>query len=124
MSEWMDEYKPKVRRFMTEKGIPVLFDERFGDREPEVYGWRDGEAYDHGRECGWVVPEGATLTEETYSQFTDTFSDNRDEVGVNVEPCHCTCGKYTDVTLRWDGTVDEMLTAILGYKTPKAGWTL
>ena len=127
MTEWNDEYKSKVRDFMARKGRPVLFarTDYQGNPEPDVYGWVDHDADAHcravdekypglGEGCTWVVPEGAVLTEETYDQFQDTFSDNAQEVGSNASGCRCACGKYSDVTLRWTGSVTEMLHDILG----------
>ncbi len=127
MSEWSDEYKTKVRDFMARKGRPVLFSETSwdGTPEPSPYGWVDHDADLHCRQpsdkypdlgdgCSWIVPEGAVLTEETYSQFTDTVSSNDNEVGSNASGCRCACGKYTDITLRWTGSVTEMLHDILG----------
>lgn len=131
MSEWKDEYKEKMRDFLARKGKPVLFEERTGwDDEPKVstYGWTDHNAdvhcqpvvttktYTYGEGCHWVVPEGAVLTEHTYSQFTDTFSPNNDEVGVNVTPAHCACGKFTDMTLRYAGSLGEVIREIVGVE--------
>jgi hypothetical protein len=126
------EYKAKLRDFMEREGRKVEFNERERERHPEwpefhvsTYGWTDYEAERHihapawretvhGDGCKWVVPEGAELVEQTYSQFTDTFSDNEQEVGINVSGCHCACGKYTDVTLRYVGTLSQVLHSLLG----------
>ena len=64
------------------------------------------------------------LREVTYSMFTDTFSGNDDEVGVECSPVHCACGKYTDVTLRWVGSLGDLMHAIFGPVVPDTGVTL
>lgn len=129
MSEWRDEYKPKVRKFMEEEGRPVLWDDHYGDGEdryPSMYGWVDYTMARHVEVegCAWMVTPGCRMVEETFSQFDGTGNPNAREVGVNVSGAECLCGKYKDVTLRWDGSVSDMLTAILGLKPPKTGWTL
>jgi len=119
---WTDEYRAKVREFIEGKGRKVQVEEkRFEwerDDEANVYGWVDYEAQDHIREgCRWIVPEGAVMYERTYSQFQDTFTENSEDHGVNVRGARCACGKYTDVILRWDGSVTDMLHTILGLPT-------
>lgn len=133
-----DEYKAALRAFMVKKGRPVRFDERYGVKEPDVYGWTDLAAEDHiftherrdadnrhGYEyvrvqhCQWVVPEGSVLVEETYSQFAGTGCGNDNEVGINVSPCHCACGKHTDITLRFSGSLGEVLRELFGLSDRK-----
>lgn len=122
------EYKAKLREFVQEKGRAVQFvEQRYSWSEPDdvsTYGWTDYDAEKHihpwdakDERCSWVVPEGATLTERTYSQFTDTFHSNENEVGINVAGCHCACGKYTDMTLRYVGSLTEVLHSLLGIPT-------
>lgn len=130
-AEIAKEYREKLRDFIARKGMKVNFEQRFStDAEDDVstYGWTDYDATDHitpwrGRGaakregCEWIVPEGAELYERTYSMFTDTFSDNEQEVGINVKGCSCKCGKYKDVTLRYKGSLTEVLADILGIPT-------
>lgn len=126
------EYREKLRDFMSRRGRKIEWDERNQELYPEwpeghvcKYGWTDYEAQWHivggmdrkGPECQWVVPEGAELVEQTYSQFAGTFTENNQEVGINVGPCHCACGKYTDVTLRYKGSLTEVLHDLLGLST-------
>lgn len=127
----------KLREHVAKNGRPVKFED-FTDWEkkhPEwapdrrekvnVYGWQDFDATYHcltGPKkykslyggCHWIVPEGAKLYEITYSQFAGTFTGNNEEVGINVEGCHCACGKYTDVTLRIDEPFSDILAMLLG----------
>jgi hypothetical protein len=123
--EWEAEYKAKLRKFMEDKGAKVEINEDAEYEWDEVspYGWSDYDAVDHTRPaqgrwpgdgCHWVVPEGATLTERTYSMFDGTFTDNKDEVGINVHPAHCACGKYTDVTLRYVGSLGDVIRELTG----------
>lgn len=137
-----DEYKAALRDFMERKGRPVHFTEGYnGGKDVSPYGWPDDAAENHifsydrvddgskyGKHvkvfhCGWIVPEGAVLTEETYSQFLDTFSGNEEEVGINVEGCHCKCGKYQDVTLRFAGSLGDVLRGLFNTED-KPGITL
>ena len=130
------EDSAKLRAYLEDKGLPVKFREpnSYEARHPEwyprrelvsTYGWTDYDAAHHalggyrakhqeGQPCPWVVPKGAVLYEQTYSLFQDTLSDNKEEVGVNVEGCHCSCGKYTDVTLRVVATFTEIMRVLLG----------
>lgn len=130
---WTDDYKVKVREFIEAKGQKVQVEEKRyswqDDDDVSTYGWTDYEAQQHiignnphlppeqNDHCRWVVPEGAVMYERTYSQFQDTDADNLNEHGVNVKGAHCACGKYTDVILRWTGSVTEMLHSILGLPT-------
>jgi hypothetical protein len=133
-----DEQKVKMREFLQEQGRPVQFTgERDGYQPVSTYGWHDHEAWEHtipprksygaisrGDGCAWVVEPGVVLHEVVYSMFTDTFSGNDDEVGVECSPVHCACGKYTDVTLRWVGSLGDLMHAIFGPVVPDTGVTL
>lgn len=137
MSDWNAEYKAKVREFMATHGAPVEFvPRRFewqSDDEVSIYHWDDFTKAKHATPvskynpkggCHWVVPEGAVLYERTYRQFDGTFTSDKDEHGVNVRGVHCACGRYTDVTLRWVGSVGEMLRAILDLPDARVEVTL
>lgn len=125
---WTDDYKALMRDFMARKGKAVdLSPKKYDweeDDEADFYGWTDWNADQHIRPydkdtepCGWVVPEGAVLYERTYAQFTDTFHSAEQEVGINVKGCHCRCGKYTDVILRYTGSLGEVMREITGTPT-------
>lgn len=136
LKEWQKE---KMRGFLALKGSPVQFDSPgyHGAQAVSTYGWFHAEAIEHtlkptksfgnhyyGDGCLWVVPPGVVLREVTYSLFTDTFSDNKDEVGVECSPVSCACGKYTDMTLRWTGSLGDLMFAIFGPEVPDTGVTL
>lgn len=118
MSSWEGDYREVLRAFVEGKGRPVRFTDP-GNEYPmfrvSTYGWVDYEAMEHIREdkCSWTVEQGAAVEEQTYSEFQDTFSDNRDTVGTNVAPAHCACGRYRGVTLRVECTLGEMLKEVL-----------
>ena len=118
---WEVEYKAKLRAFMEVNAYPIQFNKRW-DSDPEdevsVYGWTDWDAVWHIRDddCSWIIPEGAELYERTYSQFQDTFTDNENEVGVNVLGCHCACGQYKDIGLRYAGSLSNVLNGLLTMK--------
>lgn len=111
------ELRNKIRAYVAENGRPF-------DKIGLPYGWSHYAAERHiygqhyqneeGEGCEWVVPEGVTLTEETYSMFAGTEASNDQEVGINVTGAHCKCGKFTDVTLRCSSPLSEILAFVLG----------
>ena len=118
MSNWKAEYSATLRNIAACKGRPVKFidpDNEFPEFRVSTYGWCDWDAMEHIREdgCAWVVDDGATVEELTYSEFQDTFSGNNDTVGVNVTPARCACGKYAGITLRVEGSFGQMLKDVL-----------
>lgn len=133
-----EDQKVKMRAFLQAEGRAVQFTGRKGDYQPvSTYGWHDHEAWEHtstrrksygkhffGDDCSWVVEPGVVLREVVYSMFDSTFTGNKDEVGVECSPVHCACGKYTDVTLRWVGSLGDLMHAIFGPVVPDTGVTL
>ena len=137
--QWKDEYRELVRDFMARKGTPmdVNRDAEWECDRVSVYGWGhqdwnihyhfaeyDAKKQPRGESCRWIVPEGATLEEHTYSMFAGTFTENTDEHGCEVYPVHCVCGRYEDITLRWTGSLTEMLHDILGVDGIQKGIVL
>jgi hypothetical protein len=125
MSEWMESYREKIREYLQEHGCPMEFDSSRPYSQVSPYGYTDFEAWHHADSCGgWVIPPGSTVEEVTYSMFTNTFSPNEQEVGLNVTPARCACGEYTNTTLRWKGSMTELLHAILGIDNIRPSWKL
>lgn len=118
---WEERYKEAMRDFMSAKGRPVQInqDAQYDFDEVSQYDWIDYYADEHVREttCVWIVEPGAIVTERVYSQFTDTFHDNALEVGVNVYPAHCTCRAYTLVTLRYVGSLFDVIQHLTGLNS-------
>ena len=127
--EWEERYREKLREMLRTKGVKVETSNNYDWVEPDddlnvsPYGWADYSAQyhilgkqsaRHGGPCEWIVPEGAVAYERTYSEFQDTFSDNAQTVGINVKGCHCRCGKYQDVYLRWEGSIADAVRIIMG----------
>lgn len=117
---WEEEYKAKLRDFMARKGVPAQInrDARYDFQRTSVYGWISMD-YRHiyeGERCSWVVPEGARLEEHTYYQFQDTYNGKAEEVGIEVYPVHCACGEKTDVTLRYVGSLGDVIRDIVGME--------
>lgn len=119
------KYRDALRDLMERKGVPVEInpDAEYDFDEVSTYGWVAYEARDHcqtveGNDryggCRWVVEPGAELRERTYSQFVDTDADNKNEVGINVSPVHCACGKYQDMTLRYTASLADTLRDLFG----------
>lgn len=113
--------KQMLRKMVQEKGQPIEFSERWNG-EPEVssYGWMDYDAFHHIRGfgedekgCSWIIEEEATVTEVTYSLFDGTDCDNINEVGINVAPARCACGKYRDMHLRYADSLGSILRYLL-----------
>ena len=136
--QWKDEYRELVRDFMARNGRPMQVnrDATWSGDRVSTYGWghEDWKIHRHvseygprnlqGESCHWIVPEGATLEEHTYSMFAGTFTENTDEHGCEVYPVHCACGRYKDITLRWTGSLTEMLHDILGINGIQKGIVL
>lgn len=104
---------------MARKGTPAEInrDAEYNFQRVNVYGWISMD-YRHiyDSKCSWVVPVGTRLEEHSYSQFTDTFSDNEEEVGIEVYPVHCACGELKDVTLRYVGSLGDVIRDIVGLE--------
>jgi hypothetical protein len=114
---WEDDYREALRELVATSGCPVLFidkDHPFEFARVSTYGWKDYDAMEHIRfdKCSWIVESGATVIEETYSEFLDTDVPNKNSVGINVELARCACGRYTNVTLRVECSLREALQGI------------
>lgn len=150
-------YREMLRVFIARNGTPVFIDEHEREVAPDdpsswvsTHGWIDTAARDHTWEiaaldasaygraayamdpdryagCHWIVPEGVHLVEVNYSQFGDSVSGNREEVGFNVSSTSdasidCACGKYTSMTLRYVGSLGDVMRSL--FNSGKPGWTL
>lgn len=87
--------------------------------EVSTYGWQLIEANNHihpykQQGCQWRLDPEAVITSRTYSMFTDTFSEDQNEVGMNMGPASCVCGAYTGITLRYVGTLGDIMHRLLG----------
>lgn len=114
--------KRLLRKLVQEQGQPIRFDEEDWEGNPTVssFGWIDYDAYHHIKGfgddedgCSWIIEDEAMLTEVTYSLYDGSDCDNRDEVGVNVGPARCGCGKYRDVQLRYADSLGSVLRYLL-----------
>lgn len=121
--DWQRGFLAAVRQFMERHGEPVEIrpDAEYAWDEVSVYGWRDAKASGHvypyeGEGCAWRLDPEAELVSRTYSVFVDTFHGNDDEVGLNMGPAACACGAYTGVTLRYVGSLGDILPRLLGIK--------
>jgi hypothetical protein len=131
VSDWRDGYRAAVSEFLMKEGMFVEDtnypkDDWHGEPDPEdysdyntTYGWADythniGRSYAIPPEpaCRAVSVDPSTMRERSLSMFTDTFHSNEHKVGVEVRAT-CACGKYTNKWLRWEGTVGDILPALL-----------
>lgn len=130
--DWREGYRQAVSEFLMEKGMFVdeanyprprwdqdEDDDTDYDEYGTQYGWADythhiGRDYTHPPQpgCRAVEVDPTTMRERSLSMFTDTFHDNENKVGVEVRAT-CACGKYIDKWLRWEGSVGEILPALL-----------
>lgn len=109
------DLKERLNRTVAETvarlGSPVA------DHEDQ-YGWKDHAAIHHNKgldpdsytyvkenACAWVAPENPELEETYISEFVNTFTDNDDTAVINLLHVNCSCGKYTDRTIRYEGTI-------------------
>jgi hypothetical protein len=99
-------FNEEVRKFLLEKG------EATGGGD-WTYGWRDYNRDRREHKCPWVTTEESKVIEYSYSEFTDTFSDNENKVLLALTHVNCTCGKYTDVTIGVEGGAVELLHSLL-----------
>lgn len=107
-----EEFVSKLRSLIAKHGKPM---EPFESRWHLQYGYVDWDVLDHIREnkCAWSVADDQMVKEEYRSVFTDTDASNTETIGMEVGGASCTCGKYTDIRLRWEATLPEALNAAL-----------
>lgn len=110
-----------MRVFMERYGeaVDINPDAEYEWDEVSTYGWQHTEANRHihpykEQGCQWRLSHEATIVNRTYSMFTDTFHDSADEVGINMGPASCVCGAYTGITLRYTGTLGDIMPRLLG----------
>lgn len=130
--DWREGYRQAVAEFLMREGMFVedgnYPNTDHWDRDPDpedyseygtMYGWAD---YTHHAGMSYTKPptpgckavsvDSTSMRERTLSMFTDTFHGNENVVGVEVRAT-CACGKYTNKWLRWEGSVGEILPALL-----------
>lgn len=113
--------KQLLRKLVEEKGQPIEFQGETWDGKPDVssFGWVDYDAHHHVKGfvdepgCSWSIASEATLTEVTYSLFEGSDCENRNEIGINVSPVNCACGKYRDMHLRYADSLGSVLRYLL-----------
>jgi hypothetical protein len=125
-------YADDLRALLETHAKPVEFLPKQRWRNPEVpevstYNeWFDYEAtlhaspttVMHGGGCGWVIEPGAEVTEDTYTEWGGTFGQDNHVLGINVTPARCRCGRYTDMTLRYEKSLSQTLRLLLGVNPP------
>ena len=50
--------------------------------------------------------------------YGGTFGENTHIIGINVATAHCRCGRYKDMTLRYEKSLSETLRLLLGANPP------
>lgn len=117
-NDWVAGYRAAVSELMAEHGYFVRLeayeyrrwtsDDDY-DEFSTTYGWKD---WYHRDECRVVEWDLASLRERTLSQFEGTFTDNSQEVGMEMKGT-CACGKYKNKWVRYTGTLSEALEVLL-----------
>lgn len=91
----------------------------WGSSEPvaRYYGWVDFEASDHFPpygDCHPIIPEEATIKEETHQQFQGTFYEGDESCTFLVAaPVECACGKLTGLRWAYEGSIGAVITGVL-----------
>lgn len=107
------DYREAIRIFLAENGEPVT--------SSGYFYIEDDAAQNHVRndwpECGWLPP----AIEEEIVEKRDTVYLDTDDLGhsrhwIEGTSPGCRCGKFTDVLLRWDGSVTDALAGLLGVR--------
>lgn len=122
--DWIAGYRAAVAGLLAKSGDFVRLDAyntgrswvRAGDYDDmrTIYGWRDWDG--HLRECGIKAWDTESLRERSLTAFQGTFTSNTEEVGMEMKAT-CNCGKYADKWVRYEGTLGDALSTILGGST-------
>ena len=100
------------------------------------YGRYDSEAWNHlnGEElvnpddwrgpykpaCSVNIPDDATVREESFNSFVDTYSGNKDELAIIIKSAEdgyfsCACGQYDNLYAVCNVSLGEAVKHLLGY---------
>ena len=126
-------YADALRTLLETHAKPVQFTDKARWRNPNIpeisayNDWVAYEAYMHavhpaqeqfGGGCGWVIEPGAEVTEEEYTEWGGTFGENTHTIGINVSPARCRCGRYANMTLRYEKGLGAALRDLFGVPMP------
>lgn len=84
-----------------------------------VWGWQgDYSLRDEGHSvgCYWVPTDASEVVEYSFSEFTDTDSDNEHKVLLALTHVNCQCRKLKDITIGVEGGAMTLLHELLGIK--------
>lgn len=100
-----ERYQRALKRLLIKKGSLVI-------TSGTAFGWVDyGDGMAHIRSCGFDV---SRIEEDaSWTEFAGTFADHDDWHHGMEMVVTCTCGKYTDRMVRWDGRVAEAIRDII-----------
>lgn len=106
---WEERYNTAIREFLADH-MTVL-------KEPwSIYGRTDWSADEHMLKC-LFDPEmlsGAQVEETTVWEFAGTFEDSDSAVVLHIEPVSCMCGHIKNRKGEWQGSFQDLITAITG----------
>lgn len=119
LKQLRDEMYTAIARVVGNEGSPVsptasVWGWKDNDATSHINGWEHWDSQLHKRvkndKCQWVISENKELnvTETTVFESHDSLN-GFETIMVEVGPYHCECGKYSDVTLRYEGTIGSFL---------------
>lgn len=113
-----EELRKEMNTFIAEI---VIRDGQAVEIRESVYGWQDTEAQRHiagwdaeARKkathlgCPWVFPVEPAIKEHNLGEYHDT-DHNTNSIVVDVMDLECQCGKLTNRTVRYFGTLGEFI---------------
>lgn len=96
-----------MHEVLCDNNRPVLENE-------DIFGWVNYDAVNHIRNgCRWVLPAEAKVRSIDVDEFADTLIGNRTLNTVECAGASCTCGAYKNVTLRYEGTIQDLVHDLL-----------
>jgi hypothetical protein len=112
-AEMSDSAKTELRALIVSK---LLTAGSIVSLNPRYYtGWEDYEDTYHIQDkCSVEIPPETKLEENYVHEFMGTFYEGDTNVAVvEMKGISCHCGRVTDRTLRWKGTVGEFIFTLL-----------
>jgi hypothetical protein len=119
MSDWIEGYRQAVKDSLARYGTigDRSYYGRISDRSLTAHFKTDPQWREYLREqppawCGgWK--SFSNPEEDTVSEFVDTFFEGDDSKVIITAKVTCECGYITDAEIETDGTISEMIQAVL-----------
>ena len=110
---WQEEFRSAIEAVVLSKGHPARPRETDDWRDPWTYGtirqdWHD--IMDHQKTCAFHAT--GKVEPVRWSEFQDTFSDNKDAHGL-ICVASCECGVWYHVLFLYEGTLGQVMEDLL-----------